>query len=120
MMRKLLIVSILPLLTATGCETLQRVEVWKQQTFFSPPAAQTVVTGDPCAPAQATCASPCPPQAATPYYSQSTTAQKPVDSTTEYSSGETVISDEAVPAQSAPALGPAGSPEVINGVLEQP
>jgi hypothetical protein len=120
MLRKLLIVSILPITSAVGCQTLERAEVWKQQTFYSPSPALKVVTGDPCAPA-ANCAAPCPPQpAATPYYSQPTMTQKPVESTTEYSTGETVISDQAVPAPSAPSLGPAGSPEVINGVLEQP
>ncbi len=42
MLRKLLIALALPIVTATGCQTLERVEVWKQQTFFSPaPAAQS-------------------------------------------------------------------------------
>ena len=38
-MRKVLIVSTLSLLAAGcegTCETLRRVEVWKQQTFFTP------------------------------------------------------------------------------------
>lgn len=37
-MRKLLILSILPILTAAGCanESLRRMEVWKQQTLFTP------------------------------------------------------------------------------------
>ncbi len=122
MLRKLLIPLILPIVAATGCcQTLERIEVWKQQTFFSPPAALRATTTDPCAPAASNCTAPCGTQpAATPYYSQTTTTQKPLESTTEYATGETVISDEAVPAQSAPSLGPAGSPEVIDGVLEQP
>src|SRR4051812_16997038 len=102
MLRKVLIASILPFVAAAGCQTLERVEVWKQQTFFSPAPSLRVSNGDPCAP-QANCASPCGPQApATPYYTPGVTAQKPVPSTTEYATGETVISDEAVPAPSAP------------------
>jgi hypothetical protein len=38
-MRKLLILPIILLLASTGCQSLRRVEVWKQQTFFSPSAA---------------------------------------------------------------------------------
>ena len=45
-MRKVLIVSILSLLAAGcegTCETLRRVEVWKQHTFFAP--NEPVMTG---------------------------------------------------------------------------
>lgn len=40
-MRKLMIVAMLLPLTAGGCrEPLRRIEVWKQQTFFSPSESQ--------------------------------------------------------------------------------
>ncbi|MCC7083510.1 MAG: hypothetical protein IT427_00720 [Pirellulales bacterium] len=35
-MRKIPIVPVVLILLAPGCESLRRVEVWKQQTFFSP------------------------------------------------------------------------------------
>jgi hypothetical protein len=38
-MRKLLILPIVLLLASTGCQSLRRVEVWKQQAFFSPAVA---------------------------------------------------------------------------------
>jgi hypothetical protein len=106
MRRKILIASILPIVSAAGCQTLERLEVWKQQTFFSPPPALTVSNGDPCAPA-----APCN-QPTQPYYSGTTTTKMPVPSVTEFAP------DDGVPADSAPSLGPAGSPEVINSVLE--
>jgi hypothetical protein len=44
-MRKLLIVPIVLIFAATGCQSLRRMEVWKQQTFFAPTAAaQPVAT----------------------------------------------------------------------------
>lgn len=38
-MRKLLILPIVLVLASAGCQSLRRVEVWKQQTFFAPAAA---------------------------------------------------------------------------------
>ncbi len=51
-MRKLLILSILPLLSAAGCADdglLHRVEVWKQQNWFAPAEPVVVAPMAPCA-----------------------------------------------------------------------
>jgi hypothetical protein len=42
-MRKLLILPIVLIFATTGCQSLRRVEVWKQQTLFSPPATAQAV-----------------------------------------------------------------------------
>jgi hypothetical protein len=52
-MRKLLILPIILLFASTGCESLRRVEVWKQQTFFAPSAANQPVGPPPMAPTPA-------------------------------------------------------------------
>jgi hypothetical protein len=97
-MRKLLIVSIFPLLAAMGCADdgfLHRVEVWKQQTFFSGPDAQVITA--PMAPmSEPTCAAP------------PAVAVEPGCEVPGAPISQTVGSPEL------------GSPEVISGVLEQP
>jgi hypothetical protein len=59
-MRKLLIISMVGLIPAFGCEgcleTMRRIEVWKAQTFFTPaqPVTMTPASSNPCgAPAAA-------------------------------------------------------------------
>jgi len=55
-MRKVMIVSVLSLLLAGcegTCETLRRVEVWKQHTFFAPNEPVLVSPTNPCNPAPA-------------------------------------------------------------------
>ena len=50
-MRKVMIVSVLSLLLAGcegTCETLRRVEVWKQHTFFAPNEPVLVSPTNPC------------------------------------------------------------------------
>jgi hypothetical protein len=49
-MRKFLILPIILLFVSTGCQSLRRVEVWKQQTFFAPTAATQPVGPPPMAP----------------------------------------------------------------------
>ena len=51
MMRKVTIVSVLSLLLAGcegTCETLRRVEVWKQHNFFAPNEPVLVSPTNPC------------------------------------------------------------------------
>jgi hypothetical protein len=95
-MRKLLILSIFPLLAAAGCADdgfLHRVEVWKQQTLFGP--SQPQVVASECAPAgMPMCAEPACGGAAAPVAVAEPTCEAPVSQTV-------------------------GSPEIIDGAAEQ-
>lgn len=93
-MRNLLIIPIILILAATGCQSLRRIEVWKQQKLFSssaqPVAIQVPGTSPcpqvPCQPA-APAWTPCDPAAAT---AVPNTVQSPIVSET-VSQGETVL-----------------------------
>lgn len=65
-MRKLLILPIILIFASTGCESLRRVEVWKQQTFLSPTAATQPVGPPVMAPT------------ATPQYASPVMVQSPI------------------------------------------
>jgi hypothetical protein len=139
MLRKLFVVSVLPILTASGCcQSLHRIEVWKQQTFFTPPAQPVVATQNPCGAPTPTCAAPevtcgvrettcgvaeqgcaadLPPGAVITSISPETTTtstMKPADSVT-----EPIPENVPVPL-TEPTLGAPGSPEVGDRVLENP
>ena len=105
-MCKVLIVSTLSLLAAGcegTCETLRRVEVWKQQTFFAPnePVMMAPAAEPTSAPAELSCSG-----------APETTCG---DSTQMIEQPSTMVGLPVTP-------GPVEttSPEVINGVLEQP
>ena len=102
-MRKLLIVSIVPLLAAGCCSDdgmLRRFEVWKQQSMFTPDEPQMMAPmAAPCAP-EPTCGY-APPVVAEP------TCAAPAAMAVEPTCGQPIGQTVA-------------SPEVIDGVLEQP
>jgi hypothetical protein len=100
-MRKLLIISIVGLIPAFGCEdgmeTMRRVEVWKAQTFFTPTQPVTMTSGNPCGVPMAPAAScPCQQGATAVSTPAAVSAGYPADS------GETVSTEE------------------LDGVLKQP
>ncbi|HEY2826463.1 MAG TPA: hypothetical protein VGJ04_02600 [Pirellulales bacterium] len=103
-MRKLLIVTILGLIPAFGCEgcleTIRRVEVWKAQTFFTPtqPVTITPASANPCGVPAAAPACACQ-QGAVP---GAITTQAAVSAGYPSESGETVSTEE------------------LDGVLKQP
>jgi hypothetical protein len=108
-----LIVSILSLLAAGcegTCETLRRVEVWKQHTFFAPNEPVVFApAGEPTcgAPAEPTCgmAEPGCGLAETGCGSTADAMEQPATTV-------------GLPVTPGPVE--TTSPEVINGVLEQP
>ena len=106
-MRKVLIVSILSLLAAGcegTCETLRRVEVWKQQTFFAPNEPVMLAPA-----AEPTCGAP---------------AELSCSGAPETTCGDVaqMIEQPSTMVGLPVTPGPVEttSPEVINGVLEQP
>jgi hypothetical protein len=110
-MRKLLIVSIVGLIPAFGCEggweTLRRVEVWKAQTFFTPsqPVTMTPASSNPCgAPAAVAPGCTCQQGAAPALVSTPADFSVP----TAISAGYPTDSSESI------------STEELDGVLKQP
>jgi hypothetical protein len=106
-MRKVLIVSILSL-TAAGCEgtceTLRRVEVWKQHTFFAPNEPVLLAPA-----AEPTCGAP---------------AELSCSGAPETTCGGSAQMIEQPPTMVGLPVTPGPvettSPEVVNSVLEQP
>lgn len=114
-MRTLLLASIIPLFAAGCCSDdnwLRRIEVWKQQELFTP--AQPVIMAPQCCPQ----AAPCAPEP-TCGMAVEPTCGMTVPMAVEPTCGM------MAPMAGGPSLGQpisqtVGSPEVIDGVLEQP
>jgi hypothetical protein len=106
-MRKLLIISIVGLISAAGCcdsvEMLRRVEIWKLQNILAPAQQPMAVTsGNPCGtPVAPAAGCPCPPGAA-PGVVSTQPAAAAVSAGYPEDSGETVSTEE------------------LDGVLKQP
>lgn len=100
-MRKLLLVSVLLPLFG-GCESLRRVEVWKQQTLFAPRSSEYAPMPGPAGPQFAA------PQVLAPSAPSSWTVASPVQP-------DAMIVPEPEP--SFPGL---ESAEEVHGILEQP
>lgn len=80
-MRNLLIIPIMLFLAGPGCQSLRRIEVWKQQRFFAPATtAQPVAVQAPsmAMPGQPIATPPCAPCAAGASAAMPTNVQSPV------------------------------------------
>jgi hypothetical protein len=135
MLRKLFFLSVLPVVTASGCcQTLQRIEVWKHQTLCAPPAQPVVATSNPCGTPEPACSAPatCAAPAATcaaPVAENTCGAPLPQGAVitgygpdrvvTQSDSGQQMPENVPVP-QTEPDLVPPGSTVISDRVQENP